>query len=542
MKNYITRTLCFFAIILFSVVPAAAYSRESATDPLLLKYVGLYNAGKELSKCQQNIIDVCKKDATRRESICNDIISLIQANLEEEKFEDIFYLTSLYKKIAKPGDEMLEVVIYAEGDASINLDRIEDVECAIEELKSIDASPELIEELSESLELAHNFFYGLDGTWLSLDYVKANSNVPIFVISIQNSNNPDSINFSLIPGYRAHKMLTECYSDEFSLEYKPAYANRCLRISSDSIYVAWSSQEAFVGDAYLASTLRNSGRTFAAEMAGEFSKNNAGYDFGDRLLGAAGGALVEGIFNSIADNMMAAKVKAVICELYLTREDDYTLKGLLKQQVHSIKEGSAPNLETKTVEITLNKLCDDTDNSYLALLEYGGKNNLLTFRDTDGWENKSDRLVNTPFICRVIAKNFNLLHTRNRPHNPDDCVICNKRYKVYFGAEVENVTPDNTGKKTIKKLNGRGVRIKNVDEQYIGFVMDTADVSRFKKCIRLRRGDIIIDINGIPCNSPDDYLNAVRSHQPGDIAYIRIMRKKKERVVKTRFIYAEIKE
>lgn len=524
MKNHITRTVCLFAIILFIVVPASAYSKESATDPLLLKYVELYYAGKDFSKYQQNIIDVCKKDATRRENICNDIISLVQANLENEKFEDIFYLTSLYKRIAQIGDKMLEVVIYAEGDASINLDRIEGVKCAIEELKSIDASPELIEELSESLELAHNFFYGLDGTWLSLDYLKADSYAPIFFICIENSCNPDSIDFSLNPGCGAHKILSECYSDKFLLEFKPAYANRCLRISSDSIYVAWSSQEAFIGDAYLASTLRNSGRTFAAEMAGEFSKKNAGYDFGDRLLGAVGGAFVEGVFNSIADNMMTAKVKAVIYELYLTREDDYTLKGLLKQQVHSIKEGSAPNLETKTVEITFKKLCDDTDN-YDAV-----------------WLSKSDRKVNKPFLYRVVAKNCNLLHTRNRPHNPDDCVICNKRYMVYLGAEVENVTPDNTSKKTIKKLNGRGVRIKNVDEQHIGIVVDTADVSWYKKTLFLRKGDIIIDINGIPCNSPNDYLNAVRSHKPGDIAYLRIMCKNKEKVVKTRFIYTEINE
>ena len=113
---------------------------------------------------------------------------------------------------------------------------------------------------------------------------------------------------------------------------------------------------------------------------------------------------------------------------------------------------------------------------------------------------------------------------------------------------VEEITPENTKKSVLKITQGRGVRIKQIDDNYLGYMVDTVKTNFFKtyfgggQFVYLKEGDIVLEINGIPCDSPQDYVNIVRMHNPGDVAYIKILRKKREKIIKTRFIYAKKRE
>lgn len=536
----INRSILLFLFIALMIISHATYSFAGVKDPLLKKFVELYNEGNELHKQEQIIIDTCKKNKDKKNSICKEIILLMQNNLNEEKFNDILYLTSLYKKIAEKDDALIEKILYIEGSTYMNLNDIEGVKRTIAELDSINAESEYSVILSEEVAKAENILHDLDGCWLSLDYYRLFNRVPAIFLNIENIEEKDTVSVSIPHGCHMYKCLSEGLDINEALKMKEIYPKYCFKFNNDSIFIAWATGDADVGNAYLSDALRQVGRNYAAKTAGEMAKIHKGYSFGDRLSSNLLGGVVELGLNSLADNMIAVKKKIVIIELRLARVNNHTMKGVLKYNYKFIKDGVLAGSEEFSQQIVMMKYLDIK--TYPVAEIATAVENEYTFIagvSTEKWF----RRQNWPTTLRAKAMSDKAMHEKGYEHTQENCVICDPKYITYLGLQTETITPDNTKKKIMEILDGKGVRIKAVDEEYIGYTVDTIMPSSFKKnfgagrLVWLKEGDIIIDINGIPCNSPEDYHKIVNMHKPGDIAYIRYIHKQRERVVKTRFIY-----
>jgi hypothetical protein len=62
----IDRSILLFLFIALMIISHATYSFAGVKDPLLKKFVELYNEGNELHKQEQIIIDTCKKNKDKK--------------------------------------------------------------------------------------------------------------------------------------------------------------------------------------------------------------------------------------------------------------------------------------------------------------------------------------------------------------------------------------------------------------------------------------------------------------------------------------------
>lgn len=541
---------CCTLIFLFcfgTSVCAQSLSENKTEDPLLIKYFDLYNTGQSTKKQESTIIEICSKNKDRKERICKELIQIIQENLSEEKFEDIFSMTSLYKKIAEYDDPNFEKILFIEGNAFLRVGDIDGVNQIISEMCAANASPKLIDKLRRDALLAYNPFYGLDGCWVSINYYDVDNCVPYVIFNIENSIYKNGVKVSTPVDTEVFNWLKDGMTLSEVLSAEEIYANYCTKFTNDSIYICWATGDSDVGNAFVAGLATDAGWEIS-NATQELVAQGDKYELGDRLAGSIAAGLVETTINTVVDNMMSVKRTNVIVELRLARVNDRELKGRMRYRYIFLKDGALAKNEEFEKNVTLIKYLDKKvkypvaygDNMHKRVNECLFIKGHLT--------KKLAKKDNLPVLLRMKAMSDNALHKDGCRHSPDDCVLCNPDYLPYLGLTIEEITPENTKKSVLKITQGRGVRIKRIDDNYLGYMVDTVKANFFKtyfgtgQFVYLKEGDIVLEINGIPCDSPQDYVNVVRMHNPGDVAYIKILRKKRERIIKTRFIYAKKRE
>ena len=539
--------LTFLVLLCFvGNVGAQSLSKDAANDALLIKFIDLYNAGSNLEEQKKKIVDVCFNKKNRKELISEELILLIQENLNNDIFRGVLSLTSLYKDVAGKNDPNMDKILYIEGVIYLKAGDIDGVNLIISEMRAINAAPELINELNRLALLANNPFYGLDGCWVSLDYFNAGNCIPFVIFNIENSIYENGVKVSVPIDTDIFNWLTDGMTLNEVLSAKEICANYCMKYGNDSIFICWATGDSDVGNAFVAGLATDAGWEIS-NATQELVAQGDKYDLGDRLAGSVAAGLVETTINTLVDNMMSVKRTNVIVEFRLARVNDRELKGVMRYRYMFFKDGVLTRTEDFEKKMTLTKY---DDQKVMNPVAYGDNmpklvNECLFIKGH--LSKKMAKKVNLPVCCRMKAKSDNALHKDGCSHSPDDCVLCNPDYLPYLGLGVEEINPENTKKSVLKIAQGRGVRIKQFDENYIGYMVDTVKANWLKtrfygQFVYLKEGDIVLEINGMPCNSPQDYVNIVRMHNPGDVAYIKILRKKREKVVKTRFVYAKKKE
>ena len=297
-------------------------------------------------------------------------------------------------------------------------------------------------------------------------------------------------------------------------EFKSMDAQDEYLATSDTIYVAFSNEDLFKPSAELNELFRYSGNTFARVQAMKAARS------GGDLWGDVTGRATSYAIGALADAIFTPRKNTYLLEMRLVKVNDWQMEAVIDLNRIIVKGDNDPKFSHDRWYTVFTKM-----------------------RPEDGWFwYDDDYYAFSPFVLEKKAvKAFYKSHKfpTRWGYNLSLAPIFGK-FNALQTAKLQYLTEErliNDGVSLSDSLNwhkhnaapvvgldllqeGQGLVVKKVVDAY------PADMAGLKK------GDVITHVDGIPVNSPEQFIKMVRTQKPYDKVVLTTRRKNKVQDVK----------
>ena len=519
---------------------------QATIDELLDGYVSSSVKGESATPYTTKINQIYKNyRIDQQESLRSIIYDRVVGDtiIEQNKLKGKFALIDLYALLADSDDSKLDDLYFKKGEiCGLHTgDTIMLKEC-ITSLKLSDHSKtdtvkEYVNTLQEYLEEIRNYLpvsQRIDGVWVSnriknINWVdKYIYYTPSFVLNINNGK----IKLENI----GHAILFADFSF-WSNKVKNdenTYAEKIIDIGKDKVYMVWSNEKLKIPNQAVALSLGQSAGDIATEATRQATKDVVGNIGGDVVGGIAGN-----IIGSTITDMFAPSKKIYVLEMELEKINESELKGRFYWQVIKVDGNGKPEIH-KEEDIVCFVKYDIESGVY-----FGSSGNMYKY--IPGCEISKEFPVHyeTKFIelskkyqnASYTHKNINWTHPKFQSYfsalqikkliyfaeqkllqqGYKDEELCYNRQTAVMGVIVEN-------------RNGEKIELpKDMNGVYVYDVISEKSPGHAPAFLfGIKKGDIIMSVDGYEMDSPEKFIQFIRSLKPYDWVTIHIKRGKKE--------------
>ncbi|MBR1687126.1 MAG: serine protease [Prevotella sp.] len=482
------------------------------------------------------------EQAAFRDTVYNAITASQQANQNLKSLA----LIDLYQFFADANDPRLPVLYYIKGEISaLELNDIIALQNAIDDLlacnpQKVPQAEQYITTLRGYLTDIQNYIpviNRMDGIWMSVHRFTTRTGsmpggLPYWVLKIKH-----------LPGYVAIGFEQTCWGggsyktnnflnwnpfgwklSAFNLFELDTSPQKVVDLRNDCVYMMWASEKLDVSNPIIESAIRSTTTEWGSSMATSLFSSNSSSFLGDLGSSIVSGLVSNGI-NSLLDGLFTPNKTITILEARFQKINDYEIKANMLLQFITARGNEQPQITTHTLETLFTKwdpnsgiyFFDDSSPFVYGGTKYSAKAMETTHKD----ELARIRLLNKKMKSNERYEAFNIMQAK----------------RMFYLNEQEMIRqglPMDSNYHSSQNRTRLGCRFSALsDHPEVTSVSSGVYVSEVPTMLPaylygIRKGDVILSIDGFEMTSPDMAVEFIQSLTPFTTATFKVMRNKKE--------------
>ncbi len=501
-----------FVLVSFLLIVCVGHlNAQTDIEPLLDSYVQKRIQNEDVTFCMAKLENYFKNSTKNPSVFFNQITKKIQSHRELGNTFECIALIDLYSFFAIETDENLPGLYYEKGCICANLSDTTQLKECISDLQLLKskgnaACKTYIDQLNTMLLNIQNYIpvtERMDGVWIAIGQLDRKSGLPAFILEIKTT--PE--------GEQSYRMIGQYYFY--------STAQKVVEFGNNKAFMIWSNEKLNIPDQDLKASL-----TAVSTDLGYTIGNSliSGSSLMDNITGDILGGVCSKVLGSLIDGLFKPSKKILIAACTFELLNNYNMEA---------------NIQIKEIDVKGNGNSEPQDFKYEKII-------------FTKWDSSADAYFDDSFTI--------LFPTWDTPKNVKKTIKKDPRYNYRLHRKLYNqFWPYWYDTKRLKRINyeqtvklgyfnrhkaiKEGYKYGNIELTYMGCLFESTseetpsnkpviikDIIDFSPAYiyKLKKGDIILSVEGYDVHSPQEVIDLIRSFTPFETITLRIQRGKKQ--------------